>query len=51
MIDEMKSLLQYAFKTKNAPTPSVFAPGSADMGICFANLVEPSETGVVCQNG
>ena len=51
MMDELKSLLQYAFKTKNEMTMVVSGPGSAGMESCFVNLVEPGEKVVVCQNG
>ena len=51
MMDEMKSMLQYAFQTKNELTIPVSAPGSAGMETCFANLIEPGETVIVCQNG
>ncbi|MHA7878614.1 MAG: pyridoxal-phosphate-dependent aminotransferase family protein [Saccharospirillum sp.] len=51
MMDEVKTLLQYAFQTQNALTIPVSAPGSAGMEACFANLVEPGDTVIVCQNG
>jgi len=51
MMDELKSLLQYAFQTRNRLTLPVSAPGSAGMETCFANLVEPGDTCVVCVNG
>ena len=51
MMDEMKTLLQYAFKTKNELTFPVSAPGSAGMETCFVNLVEPGDKVIVCQNG
>ncbi|WP_455212642.1 pyridoxal-phosphate-dependent aminotransferase family protein [Kaarinaea lacus] len=51
MMDDMKSLLQYAFQTNNQLTIPVSAPGSAGMETCFVNLVEPGEKVVVCQNG
>ncbi len=51
MMDEVKELLQYAFQTGNALTMPVSAPGSAGMEACFANLVEPGDKVVVCQNG
>lgn len=51
MMDEMKTMLQYAFKTENALTIPVSAPGSAGMETCFTNLVEPGDTVIVCQNG
>jgi len=51
MMDEVKTLLQYAFQTKNELTFAVSAPGSAGMECCFANLVEPGDKVIVCQNG
>jgi len=51
MMDEMKSLLQYAFQTKNELTIPVSAPGSAGMETCFVNLVEAGDKVIVCQNG
>ncbi|MCL4695308.1 MAG: alanine--glyoxylate aminotransferase family protein [Candidatus Hydrogenedentes bacterium] len=51
MMDEVKSLLQYAFQSKNAVTFPVSAPGSAGMECCFVNLVEPGDKVIVCQNG
>lgn len=51
MMDEMKTLLRYAFRTENALTMPVSAPGSAGMETCFVNLVEPGDKVVVCQNG
>jgi len=51
MMDEMKHLLQYAFRTKNQLTIPVSAPGSAGMETCFVNLVEPGDKVIVCQNG
>lgn len=51
MMDELKSLLRYAFQTDNAFTIAVSAPGSAGMEACFVNLVEPGDKVVVCQNG
>jgi alanine-glyoxylate transaminase/serine-glyoxylate transaminase/serine-pyruvate transaminase len=51
MMDEVKSLLQYAFQTKNEFTIALSAPGSAGMEACFVNLVEPNDKVVVCRNG
>lgn len=51
MMDEVKTLLQYAFQTKNELTMPVSAPGSAGMETCFVNLVEPGDKVIVCQNG
>lgn len=51
MMEEVKGMLQYAFMTENALTMPVSAPGSAGMETCFANLVEPGDKVIVCQNG
>lgn len=51
MMDEVKSLLQYAFQTKNTYTMAISAPGSAGMEACFVNLITPEDTVIVCQNG
>lgn len=51
LIDEIKELLRYAFRTQNSLTFPVSAPGSAGMEMCFANLVEPSDKVIVCENG
>lgn len=51
MMDEVKSLLKYAFQTENEFTIAVSAPGSAGMETCFVNLVEPGEKVIVCVNG
>ncbi|MBQ62802.1 MAG: alanine--glyoxylate aminotransferase [Gammaproteobacteria bacterium] len=51
LMDEIKSLLQFAFQTKNKLTIPVSAPGSAGMEICFVNLVEAGDKVVICQNG
>ncbi|MCT2530492.1 alanine--glyoxylate aminotransferase family protein [SAR92 clade bacterium H921] len=51
MMDEVKTLLQYVFQTNNELTFAVSAPGSAGMECCFANLVEPGDKVIVCQNG
>ena len=51
MMDEMKELMKYAFQTENELTMPVSAPGSAGMETCFANLVEPGDKVIVCQNG
>ncbi|ARD24045.1 MULTISPECIES: alanine--glyoxylate aminotransferase family protein [Shewanella] len=51
MMDELKSLIQYAFQTNNEMTLAVSAPGSAGMETCFVNLVEPGEKVIVCRNG
>ena len=51
LMDEIKSLLQFAFKTTNALTLPVSAPGSAGMEAVFVNLLEPGDKAIVCQNG
>ena len=51
LMDEMKELLRYVFRTENDLTMPVSAPGSAGMEMCFVNLVEPGDKVIVCQNG
>lgn len=51
LMDEIKQMLQYAFKTRNRLTIPVSAPGSAGMEACFVNLLEPGDKAIVCQNG
>jgi alanine-glyoxylate transaminase/serine-glyoxylate transaminase/serine-pyruvate transaminase len=51
MMEELKELLRYAFRTGNALTYPVSAPGSAGMETCFVNLVEPGDKVIVCRNG
>ncbi len=51
LMDQIKELLRYAFRTSNELTIPVSAPGSAGMEACFVNLVEPGDTVVLCQNG
>jgi len=51
MMEEVKTMLQYAFMTENKLTMPVSAPGSAGMETCFANLIQPGDKVVVAQNG
>lgn len=51
MMDEIKVLLQYVFRTENEMTLPIPGPGSAGMEACFVNLIEPGDKVVVCQNG
>jgi len=51
MMEEVKDLLRYAFRTTNKLTIPVSGPGSVGMETCFVNLVEPGDTVIVCQNG
>jgi alanine-glyoxylate transaminase/serine-glyoxylate transaminase/serine-pyruvate transaminase len=51
MMEEMKTLLRYAFQTENQLTFPLSAPGSVGMETCFVNLVEPGDKVIVCSNG
>jgi alanine-glyoxylate transaminase/serine-glyoxylate transaminase/serine-pyruvate transaminase len=51
MMDEVKTLLQYAFQTKNQLTIPVSAPGSAGMETTFQNILEHGDKVIICQNG
>ena len=51
MMEEIKSLLQYAFQTGNSLTIPISAPGSAGMEACFVNLLEHGDKVVLCSNG
>ncbi len=51
MMDEVKELLRHAFRTANALTLPISAPGSAGMEAAFANLIEPGDRVIVCRNG
>lgn len=51
MMEELKSLLRYAFQTKNALTFPVSGPGSAGMEMCFVNMVNRGDKVIVCRNG
>ena len=51
LMDEIKLLMQYTFKTENRLTLPVSAPGSAGMEAAFVNLVQPGDKVIVCQNG
>ncbi len=51
MMEELKELLRYAFRTRNALTFPVSGPGSVGMEMCFVNMVDPGDKVVVCRNG
>ena len=51
MMEELKSLLRYAYQTKNALTFPISGPGSVGMEYCFVNMVAPRDKVIVCQNG
>ena len=51
LMNEIRALLQFAFRTSNALTLPISAPGSAGMEACFVNLVSPGDKVIVAQNG
>jgi alanine-glyoxylate transaminase/serine-glyoxylate transaminase/serine-pyruvate transaminase len=51
MMEELKSLLRYAYQTKNSLTFPISGPGSVGMEYCFVNMVAPGDKVVVCRNG
>jgi alanine-glyoxylate transaminase/serine-glyoxylate transaminase/serine-pyruvate transaminase len=51
MMEELKSLLRYAYQTKNPLTFPISGPGSVGMEYCFVNLVAPGDKVIVCRNG
>lgn len=51
LMDDLKQLLQSAFRTQNALTMPVSGPGTAGMETCIANLVEPGDVVIVGING
>lgn len=51
MMEELKSLLRYAYQTKNALTFPISGPGSVGMEYCFVNMVSPGDKVIVMRNG
>jgi len=51
LMEEVKALLRYTFRTTNEMTLPISGPGSAGMEACFVNLVEPGDKVIVCRNG
>lgn len=51
LMDEIKELLRYAFRTSNALAMPVSGPGTAGMESCAVNLIEPGDEVIVCRNG
>ncbi len=51
IMDEVKSMVQQTFLTKNNLTFVVSAPGSAGMETCLVNLLEPGDECIICING
>lgn len=50
-MNEVKSMVQQTFLTKNELTFVVSAPGSAGMETCLVNLLEPGDECIICVNG
>ena len=51
MMDELKTLLRYAYQTDNPLTFPASGPGSVGMEMCFVNMVDPGDKVIVCRNG
>ncbi len=51
MMDEMRGMLQSAFRTKNEMTIPISGTGSAGMETCLVNLIEPGDEVLVLVNG
>ncbi len=51
VMDEIKSMVQQAFKTENELTFVVSGPGSAGMETCLVNLLEPGDEALICVSG
>ena len=50
-MDEVQTLLRYAFETNNRLTMPISGTGSAGMEATVANLLEPDEEIIICING
>ncbi|MEW6754102.1 MAG: alanine--glyoxylate aminotransferase family protein [Candidatus Latescibacterota bacterium] len=51
IMEDVKSLLQEVFQTRNRFTIPISGTGSAGMEACLANVVEPGDRVLVCVNG
>ncbi len=51
ILNEIRSLLQCTFQTKNEMTLAMSGTGSAGMETCVVNLIEPGDPMLVCING
>src|SRR6266571_2674988 len=51
MMEDLKGLLRYVYRTKHPLTFPISGPGSVGMEYCFVNLVTPGDKVVVCRNG
>jgi len=51
LMDSIKQLLQYTFKTESDSTFVLSGPGSLGMEACLVNMVEPGDKVIVCTGG
>ncbi len=51
LMDDIKDLLRYVFRTENTLTMPVSGPGTAGMESCVVNVVEPGTRILIAQNG
>ena len=51
ILNQIRSLLQYTFQTKNEMTLAMSGTGSAGMETCVVNLIESGDPMLVCING
>src|SRR3989339_841663 len=51
LMEEIKSLLRYTFKTESGHTFVLSGPGSLGMEACLVNMIEPGDKVVVCVGG
>lgn len=51
LMDELKSMLQTLFNTKNEATFTIAGPGSVGMDACILNMVEAGDKILIARNG
>jgi len=51
ILNDIRTLLQYTFRTANPMTLAMSGTGSAGMETCVVNLIEPGDAMLVCVNG
>ncbi|MCX7876431.1 MAG: alanine--glyoxylate aminotransferase family protein [Melioribacteraceae bacterium] len=51
LMEELKNLLRYVFKTKNENTFVISGPGSLGMEASLVNMIEPDDKIIVCVGG
>ena len=51
LMDRTQALLRYVMETKNAITVPISGTGSASMEAALANMIEPDDTVLICENG